>query len=695
MNFPRDPLPPQSTAAPGSSSSSSVRVYSSAPPPNVMHLLSAQRPDPSAVAAAAAAAAASSMPMHPPQPAAKKSSKSARKRKSTEPSSAAVSAGVSQQQQPAVRHKSVREAVLHLLSYKAEEFTDVEFAERALLNLARKVSSDRPEDGMADWERCVRQGDASTPCVAVVRPKDGRMTVAKPNVAGTKKVFPQIIVCQTFRWPSIVFHNDIASTEQCSFASAVKPHEGQEGRADHICINPYHYQLTMEARNRFNKTLESGVSKKGKDFNAGGPPMPAQSSTKKKASTRKSRSKTEEKAPGEVIDFDDKGTDYIKLWDERAEGGDDEDSGIQTFDEEVLLNEIKFLNLKKAPIGQKNEEDLKHMCDIDEEVERQKLRRQLRPILTGEYLKKTPENTAPVSGTGSDNGLQNPARTASSSSNPAEHKSVLLTSQETLPQPPPPAESAASDAMHDAAEDSVIQDLLDDIRGSFERQFDDEFEELSAEDIQAAADGVAATDVVVNPGDRACGPRSSGPGGPTTGVGASDTSGPPALPFNMDPTFPSVNLDSFQSVMPSGGSNPPQSSNVPQHQQQQQFSSAVFDQQQQQQGPGEEMPCIVNSWTVGDGSSAGGNSNVAGGAGAADAYLGHDSLGTDVLDNFFSSQPIGGSSVTDASMLMGHHPQQRQQMQQNVYAQQFDFPPQGVNSGQHQDQQQQQQYQPY
>ncbi len=56
------------------------------------------------------------------------------------------------------------------------------------------------------------------------RPKDGRMTVTKTSGGSTcKKVFPQILVCQVFRWPKIVFHNDIKSSETCQHPGAVKP----------------------------------------------------------------------------------------------------------------------------------------------------------------------------------------------------------------------------------------------------------------------------------------------------------------------------------------------------------------------------------------------------------------------------------------------------------------------------------------
>ena len=164
MNFPSEPLPPSEES---SSSTSSM------PPPSVMELLSLQQPIPIAVMNSDPAPAAA-----PTTISAKKSSKSAKKRKSGgEAATAPTTALPHAAPEPTVRHKSVREAVLNLLNFKAEQFGDVDFAERALLNLARKVSSDRPSSGMADWVTAVSCRDPTTPCVPVSRPKDGRSVV--------------------------------------------------------------------------------------------------------------------------------------------------------------------------------------------------------------------------------------------------------------------------------------------------------------------------------------------------------------------------------------------------------------------------------------------------------------------------------------------------------------------------------------
>jgi hypothetical protein len=725
MNFPTTPLPPLSISSPaavGEDSSSSCGPPLSSPLPNVVDLLSFQ-PVPMAVVAGYNA-----QQLQLPKKAA---SKATRKRKSNV--SAALEAATvavvtaaptaSTASSTVVRHKSIREAVVHLLTFKNDGFADVEFAERALLNLARKVSSDKPTNGMADWETCVREKSVRTPCVAVVRPKDGRMTVAKSSVAGTKKVFPQIIICQTFRWPNIVFHNDIrSSTEHCAFSSAVKPQDGQEG-GDQICINPYHYVLTVEAMNRFNKH-HGDKAKKGSAVTApvlvpaALPAKPAASSPaqKKPATAKKANSRAKaapaaavEKAAtptgSELIDFDDKGVDYIKLWDETAVGGcdddDDDDSNeIESFDEETLLNEIRFLDLKKTAIGQKYE-DIGFMCDVDEElVQRLKLREQLKPIVSGEYLRGRSEQSNRAEQQSEK--LVPEAAPAPMSPTPEgeveEEEEVTFARPAIVAPPPPPpaaasaaatataaAEAAAAAAAEAAAaaaaaathpqapaptEDSAIQDLLDDIRGSFERQFDNEFEELSAEDIQAAADAV---------------------GGPAVGGGVEQgDSAAEEMPFVIDASFPAMALDAFPPV---ASANEAEAGTVAGQQQQISAQPSAADhqdpRQQQpfmfhQQQPPEEMPCIVNSWTVDDDSNSGGGNTNSGGPGGS--FLNAGSISQEVFDNFFSSQQMGVGGP-DGSIGMG---QPLQQPQQQVYPQQHQYNDQQMHYQQPQEHEQQQ-----
>ena len=159
-----------------------------------------------------------------------------------------------------VPHKMIPEYVHKLLEKRKEAFTDKEFAERALSNLARKLASQA--NVLDEWLRAITHEDVNSSCVCVPRPKDGRMTITKATSnAGCKKVFPQIFVCQVFRFPQIVFHNDIKSADHCLNPGLIKPppnaatakDDEEAGRAEVICINPYHYVLSAEAETRFKK----------------------------------------------------------------------------------------------------------------------------------------------------------------------------------------------------------------------------------------------------------------------------------------------------------------------------------------------------------------------------------------------------------------------------------------------------------
>ena len=116
----------------------------------------------------------------------------------------------------------LKDTVRRLTAQRVSGYEDLDFAERALLYLMRKMSTSFPESA-ASFESAVAAAASSGPCVRLPRPRDGRMTVAKSSVASTKKVFPQVTLCQIFRWPHIVFHNDIRSVEGCGFRAAVKP----------------------------------------------------------------------------------------------------------------------------------------------------------------------------------------------------------------------------------------------------------------------------------------------------------------------------------------------------------------------------------------------------------------------------------------------------------------------------------------
>ena len=157
----------------------------------------------------------------------------------------------------------LKDLVGRLLLCSLDAFPDKDFGEKTLMNLARKLSTghtSKMEDPLSlqIWEKAIQQKDAKSGCVCIQRPREGRITVTKSGSgnSGSKKVFPQIVLCQMFRFPNVVFHHDIKSSEHCQNPAAVKPSElGKEGSevdgttADTICLNPYHYVISPEGKN--------------------------------------------------------------------------------------------------------------------------------------------------------------------------------------------------------------------------------------------------------------------------------------------------------------------------------------------------------------------------------------------------------------------------------------------------------------
>ena len=207
-----------------------------------------------------------------------------------------------------VPFKKIPEYVQKLLEKRHPAFQDKDFAERALSNLARKLANQASV--LDEWLRGIYQSDPNSGCAPILRPKDGRMTITKATGnAGCKKVFPQIFVCQLFRWPQIVFHHDIKSSNYCQHPGVIKPNS--EMKEEWICVNPYHYDLTMEAR----------IKKQ--------PIKPSCSATR-----------AENEAKEEFLPYEDDGVDYIKLWDERSIKP--RESGKQEIQIDDLMKELKF-----------------------------------------------------------------------------------------------------------------------------------------------------------------------------------------------------------------------------------------------------------------------------------------------------------------------------------------------------------------
>ena len=441
--------------------------------------------------------------------------------------------------------------------------------------------------------------------------------------------------------PNIVFHNDIrCASEHCNYPAAVKPNDTVDA-SDQICINPYHYVLTVEAMNRFNKHQQHPAATHQKKA----APSPAHAKKSQNQRSSKESSGSRSKAKEErSIDFEDDGIDYIKMWDEKAVAGSKSAEGpaaLSSFDVETMISEINFLDIRKAAIGTKYADEVRYMCDVDEKLKSALKDKMKRQILSGEYLNKKTKRT-PSSSTGhgrpaveaADNKIE--VNFVKPAQPPPPHKVQLVSATKQAPT----VSNAAGGGLptQNADEDAAIQDILDDIRGSFERQFDRDFEELTTSD-EASGDGGQV------------GGRQDGGGGgdhdrPVSSAAAPATS---ELPFPMDQAFP-LGLENIQ----------PMQQSAPQQQMQQQqqpFQPSLFPQQQQL----EEMPCIVDAFTVDDDASGDGANFLNAGSISQEEWRG--------LDNLFSSEQMGagpsgvpdlGSSQQDLFL-----PQQPQQYNSN------------------------------
>ena len=421
----------------------------------------------------------------------------------------------------------------------------------------------------------------------------------------------------------------------------MKPNETVDA-GDHICINPYHYVLTVEAMNRFNKHQRPMVPASHQKKSA--PTAATTTQTKKSQNQRSSKeSGSRSKAKEEKsIDFEDDGVDYIKMWDEKAVGSSTTTEGpptISSFDVETMINEINFLDIKKAAIGTKYEDEVRYMCDVDEKLKDALKDQMKRQILSGEYLKKKKKRN-PSSSTG----------TVQPEVEPDSKVEVNFVKPAQPPPPPqrqqvstPPAskQPSSSAVSSDAAaggmqtpqnvdEDSAIQDILDDIRGSFERQFDRDFEELTTSE-EASGDGGGS-------GGQGGGGRQDGGGGEHDRPVSSAVAAAAVveLPFAMDQTFPMA-LDNIQPM-----------------QQQQHFQQSLFPQQQQL----DEMPSIVDvdAFSVDDDASGDGGNFLNAGSISQEEWRGLDLFAHQQMGPGPDGVPDLGQSQQDLFL-----PQQPQQ----------------------------------
>lgn len=331
---------------------------------------------------------------------------------------------------PVTPSKKIPEYVRELLERKNDGFLDVDFAERALSNLARKIAGQTSV--MDEWRRAIYESDSNSGCVCVVRPKDGRMTITKATGnAGCKKVFPQIFVCQVFRWPNIVFHHDIKSSSVCSYPGVIKPPNVdkstvKDDTSELICVNPYHYDLSPEAEARFRKQSTPKAK------------QPKISSTETIAMSTDDEADSDD----DVLEYVDDGVDYAALWDSKAvKFTSSEPKKITVQD---LLQEMRIFSLNK---------DLRTFEPSNLEVNQ--FEKEMQEMIVEARYKKIL-------------GLQDKVKPP-----------PKVSDQELMPPPTQPPCPSNVIPQEPDEEDSAIQNLLEDIRGSFERQFDDDFTGLT------------------------------------------------------------------------------------------------------------------------------------------------------------------------------------------------------------------------
>ena len=175
----------------------------------------------------------------------------------------------------------------------------------------------------------------------------------------------------------------------------------------------------------------------------------------------------DEESDDEILHYEDDGTDYAQLWDQKVRQQE------QPSSKELLLHHPFEINqmLQELNIFTLNKEMKKIMPADQELLESLGVVKQLESMIaSGDYFKHLQEKY------GEKAGPNVPVQALSDQCD------------QVLMPPPPPSNQfdiapQASTSRHDPEEleedDSAIQNLLDDIQTSFERQFDDEFNDLN------------------------------------------------------------------------------------------------------------------------------------------------------------------------------------------------------------------------
>ncbi|GMT20061.1 hypothetical protein PFISCL1PPCAC_11358, partial [Pristionchus fissidentatus] len=150
------------------------------------------------------------------------------------------------------------------------------WAEKAVESLVKKLKKKKSGPGtLEDLEMALANPGSPSKCVTIPKSLDGRLQVSH------KKGLPHVIYCKVWRWPDLNSHQELRSLPECIYP--------YEQKADHICINPYHYtkvehphkQPFMQCASTIGGYAPSPYTESiasGSSYNPGqsSPPMPMQ-----------------------------------------------------------------------------------------------------------------------------------------------------------------------------------------------------------------------------------------------------------------------------------------------------------------------------------------------------------------------------------------------------------------------------------
>lgn len=475
--------------------------------------------------------------------------------------------------------------VASLAAHHHPTFANIDnYAERCLACVVRKIKNNLP--ALQTLLRSVsrRDGDAiQTDCVCIPRTKDCRITVARgKGSSSTKRIHPHLALFQIFSNPQAQMVNLLEPIERCKFPYIPGPNLGE------MCINPSHYKLVKPAsKSAVNKSVNQSPSK-----------------IRSKKSQEQSPTKMlqEEDSDSDFLSDASDSVDWEAEWRDKSQPAPVQPQ-IQ-FNDEELLKEIQYLTLKKDKSGIrpkpastkllhsmkiiddlrclfKGKYDLQTFSSSSQKKIRTKTRKYLEaerddlesdslPVHTpSEYNQKIPLSLPLPVPTENDDPVVNLSLMCTTTSQHAAVESSSLTvfpsdqvkvKEEVLMEDGDCVDNSVIDKSR-KKDDLEIQDLLENIKGSFEDDLDMELDsfnpdesELNNEDFQQFSIANTFSMSGINE------------------VTSQDT----GEVINNDESFDTTSGDDGRAGA----------------------ADALLGAGSSMDDEGEELPCIVNSWTV-------------------------------------------------------------------------------------------------